>query len=732
MRRPIAGLLLSCLSIATIPPSLADNSLLQGCPVDAIPDLPDLPPADPSDPRIEVFTGKTEMDLKSGAAFSKQIHIRRGGSVLTAPSANYDGTAGLFQLQEGLEFRDPQAFISGSTASFDTRDNRLQIDDTRFELFSVPSRGAAGSITVENENELRLTDVSYTTCAKGNEDWVLRASSITIDHEEGIGTARNARLVFQGVPILYAPWISYPVTNDRKSGFLLPGIGRSETRGFEFQIPYYLNLAPNYDATLTPRYMDKRGLELNSEFRYIWPGHRGQLDLAYLPDDKGTNDNRYLAGMDHQSLFGDGWRATLRGRTVSDSAYFEDLASGISASSQTHLERVMDLEHYSNMLSLLLRFQDFETLDESLVGEDKPYRRVPQLAFSARLPDSEHSLDLRLDGELSYFERNAGVTGGRLHLSPVATLPLAWHGFWFEPAVALTHTAYSLDDTAPDEDKRPSRTAPILSADLGTVFERGARGSDGWLQTLEPRVQYVYIPYRNQDDLPVFDTIEPDFNLVQLFRTNRFLGYDRLGDTSELNLGLTSRLLDADNGVQYVTATVGQSRYMSDQDVTLPGEPPVDSNSSDWLAELGLNFSDHWKLDLGYQWDSDAGQSQRFRSRVQYRRDGRHVANVAYRYRRDMLEAIDVTAAWPIADRWSAVARYDYSIYDSEPIERFVGVEYETCCWGLRLVYRRYLATRAGESDTAIALQLVLKGLTNVGDPVDRLLERGILGFDSD
>ncbi len=732
MRRPIAGLLLCCLSVSTATPSLADDQPLQGCPVAAVPEFPELPPADPSDPRVEVFTGRAELDMNAGTAFSEQIRIRRGNSVLTAPGARYDNATGQFSLEGGLEYRDPQAAISGGTARFNTLDNRVRIEDARFQLFTVPSRGSASSITVERMNELRLADVTYTTCAEGDDDWVLRAGSITIDREEGIGTARNARLIFQGVPILYTPWISYPVTNERKSGFLLPGIGRSETRGFEFQIPYYLNLAPNYDATLTPRYMDRRGVELISEFRYLWPGHDGQLDLEYLPNDKGTDEDRYLAGLDHQSLLGSDWRATLRGRAVSDSAYFEDLYSSISAASQTHLERVLDLEHYGDVLSVLLRFQDFETLDESLVGEDKPYQRVPQLAASARLPDGALGLDWRLDGELSYFERNAGVTGGRLYLSPAVSLPLAWRGFWFEPTAALTHTTYSLDDTAPDEDQRPSRTAPILSADLGTVFERGARGSAGWLQTLEPRVQYVYVPFRDQDELPVFDTIEPDFNLVQLFRTNRFLGYDRLGDTSELNLGLTTRLLDAVNGVQYVTATVGQSRYFSDQDVTLPGETPVDSNSSDWLAELGLNFSDHWKLDLGYQWDADAGQSERFRSRLQYRRDSGHVANIAYRYRRDTLEEIDVSAAWPIADRWSAVARYDYSIFDSEPLERFVGVEYQTCCWGLRVVYRRYLASRTGESDTAIALQLVLKGLTNVGDPADRLLERGILGYETD
>jgi LPS-assembly protein len=249
---------------------------------------------------------------------------------------------------------------------------------------------------------------------------------------------------------------------------------------------------------------------------------------------------------------------------------------------------------------------------------------------------------------------------------------------------------------------------------------------------VEPRMQYVHIPFRFQDDLPVFDTIEPDFNMVQLFRKNRFLGYDRIGDTDQLNIGLTSRLVDADDGSQVLTATLGETRFFTSRDVTLPGEAPVDSNSSDWLAELAYNFRDHWKVDLGYQWDSDASQTQRAQARLQYRRDGRHVGNIAYRYRRDSVDEVDVSAAWPITTRWSAVARYDYSILDSKALESFVGLEYENCCWGLRLVYRNYVASRTGNSDTAIAVQLVLKGLTNVGDPAGRLLERGILGYEAD
>jgi len=737
LHRLLIGILLGASLAAAAEPGPPPERLLVGCPLDAgpaMPPLPQVPSAEPGEERIEVFTGRAELDLNAGALFKDEILIRRGEAVLFAPGGRYDQQTGRFDLDEGLRYQDGGTSVSGALASFDTQLNELRMEDARFSILDVPARGSAADLKIklQQDQELRLKDVTYTTCAEGKEDWLLRASRIDIDRETGLARARHARLIFKDVPILYLPWIAYPVSNERTTGFLLPAIARSETRGVEFEIPYYINLAPNYDATLTPHYMSKRGLELAGEFRYLWPGHRGTLEAEYLPNDDITSEDRYLFGMDHQSLLPGGWRATIEAQTVSDTRFFEDLYGSISNTSQTHLERVLELEYYDDIWSVLGRVQDFETLDESLVGEDKPYRRAPQLAASALFPSGALGMDWSMNADLSVFERNAGVTGSRLFLSPGVALPLRYRGFWLEPAVEVEHTAYSIDNPEPGQADGPSRTTPTYSVDLGTVLERGDRGGGGWLQTLEPRVQYVHIPFREQDDLPVFDTIEPDFNMVQLFRKNRFLGYDRIGDTDQINIGLTTRLIDANNGTQYLTATVGQTRFFGSQDVTLPDEPVVDSNSSDWLAELGLNFRNNWRLDLGYQWDDEEGRTERLQTRLQYRRDGRHVANIAYRYRRDQVDEIDVSAAWPITERWSAVGRYDYSILDSQTLETFAGIEYQNCCWGLRLVYRQYVASRDGETDTAVALQLVLKGLTNVGDSADRLLERGILGYEAD
>lgn len=703
---------------------------LTGCPIGPMVPMPETLSINEADPRINVFSGRVEMDLGGSGLFSDGIRIHRGDGTLSAPEARYDQPSGHFVLDKGFQYIDPDSALSGTHATFDSHGNNLDVEGADFELFAIPSRGSAGKVAVDSADRLTLRDVTYTTCARDKEDWLLRAGKLTINRDSGMATARNARLEFKGVPILYTPWITYPVNNKRQSGFLLPSIGRSETRGMEFQIPYYLNLAPNYDATLTPRYMERRGLELVSEFRYLWPGHRGVAELEYLPDDKISGDNRYLLGIQHQSLLGRGWRATAEARTVSDTRYFEDLYGSTLSTSQTHLSHELRLEYFDSIWSIMGRLQSFETLDEGLGSDEKPYRQLPQLMASAYQPHGLLGLDWSFDGEVTLFDRGEGVTGSRLHLAPGMVLPLEYRGLWLRPAAVVDYTGYRLHDLPDDDlDSRPSRAAPIYSVDMGAVFERSGRG---WLQTLEPRAQFVHIPFRNQDELPVFDTIEPDFNMVQLFRRNRFMGHDRLGDTNRLNLGVTTRILDSSNGNEFLSATLGQARFLTRQKVTLPGESPLSSNASDWLAEVGLSIREYWKMNAGYQWGSASDRTQRAHFRVQYRRDGQRVVNLAYRYRRENLEEIDFSAAWPVTDRWSMVLRYDHSLRDREAIERFAGFEYQNCCWGLRIVYRNYIADRSGKSDNAIAFQLILKGLTNIGDPAGRQLERGILGYNAD
>lgn len=700
-----------------------------GCAIPALPELEPLAPdVDPD--AIDVLTGQAGFQLGGLANFADRVRLRRGDVSVSADGAVYDQASGAFSISGDVEFRDPTTLIRGQSAEYDAVRSTLQIEGTEFELLELPARGAADELKVEGASRVKLRRVSYTSCARGKDDWQLTAREIRVDRETGMAAARNARLDFMGVPILYAPYLTYPVTGQRKSGLLLPEVGNSSQRGVDVLVPYYFNLAPNYDATLTPRFMSRRGLQAAGEFRYLTRRHEGQLYGEFLPNDDVTGENRELVSFYNRSALPRGWRATLEGTDVSDTTYFEDLSGSLAAASQTHLWRRADLELYNQVWSVLLRFEDYQTLDEAIVPEDEPYRRVPRLAASAIWPRGPLGLEYGFLSDISYFDRDVGVTGLRATFRPDLTLPLEYRGIYLRPSVALDHTRYALSDTDPGADDSPDRTVPIYSADLGAVFERSAGAEGRWLQTLEPRAQFVYIPFEDQSALPVFDTIVPDFNLVQLFRTNRYVGYDRLSDTEQLSIGITSRLIRARDGAQLLTATLGQALYFSDQEVVLPGNDPSEDDSSDYIAELGMNLYDRWKLDLGYQWDSDESESTLAEARIAYKPDELRIVNVAYRYRRDVLEEIDIAAAWPLGERWSAVGRYDYSIQDSEPLERFLGLEYATCCWAIRTVLRRYVASRTGESETAFTVQLQLKGFSSTSSPAERLLDRGILGYD--
>jgi len=376
--------------------------------------------------------------------------------------------------------------------------------------------------------------------------------------------------------------------------------------------------------------------------------------------------------------------------------------------------------------------QDYQTIDEAIVPEDDPYRRLPQIRVSASSPWRPLGLETSFDSEIVNFDRDVGVTGWRVDMQPKVTWGFDRPGWFVIPEAVLEHTRYQLDNVEPGQDEDPSRTLPITSLDIGLNMERRIGPDSRWIQTLEPRVLYVHVPYRDQSDLPVFDTIVPDLNLVQLFRKNRFLGIDRVADTDQLSIAVTSRILEGSSGEEVVTATIGQTRYLSLQGVSLPDDSFATTTQSDYVAELRFLIFGNFNFDIGHQWgDSDRGTTKS-EARLQYRPSRDKILNLAYRFRRDSLEQGDISWSWPLSERWNFVGRYNYSLRDDEVLEQFYGLEYESCCWGLRLVTRRYVSTREGTQDSSVGLQLVLKGMASVGTSADRILENGILGYSSD
>ena len=690
---------------------------------------------DDAGPDALVFlAGRMEGALSGdeAASMSGGVLVRRGDRLAGADTALYDPEGKSLLLRGNVRYEDPGNRVTGDSAVFAYETGQIRFEGAEFRLGQGGGRGAAERFEIRREGTLELDDVSYTTCPPGSDDWVLEAGDIDIDTEARTGSAQNVKLRFQGVPILYSPFLSFPIGDARKTGFLTPEIGSAGRSGNELRVPFYWNIAANYDATLTPRLLTDRGLQFGTEFRYLTERNEGIAQVDYLPDDSQANRNRYLAALDHQTIFDNDWRNLIHFREVSDSSYFEDLGGSLSISSITHLDRSIVFDYYGETWSILGRLQDYQTIDDALGPFDEPYRRLPQVAVSGTWPEQTLGFRYDFDGELVYFDRDVGVTGWRAHMAPMVSWPVERAGWFVSPEVSLEHTMYGLDNTAAGQPDTPSRTVPIASIDTGMVLERRFGESDSRIQTLEPRIMYVHIPFREQAELPVFDTINPDLNLVQLFRKNRFLGVDRIGDADQLSIGVTTRLLDSASGEELVSATIGQARYLSTQAVTLPGQPMATSRSSDYIAELSFLVLEHVNFDIGYQWGTEGSGTVKSEARLQYRPRPDRILNLAYRFRRGSLEQGDVSWSWPLSDRWNFVGRYNYSLREDEPLERFVGLEYESCCWGLRLVSRRHISTRDGTRDSSFGLQLVLKGMTSVGTAADQLLEHGILGYTPD
>lgn len=682
---------------------------------------------------IELAAGEFEATFgpKPVASMSGGVLLRRGDKLAGAERANFDPDERALHLDGDVRYEDAATQVRSDSAEFSYDSGRIQFTGAEFSLGGNNARGSASNILINQEGELKLDDVSYTTCPPESNDWELEAADIDLNTRDGVGTARNIKLRFQNVPILYAPYISFPIGDARKSGILTPEIGSSGRSGNEIRVPYYWNIAPNYDATITPRLLTDRGLQLQTEFRYLTRRNDGIVVAQYLPDDSLVNEARHLISVQHRTQFSENWRNHVDFREVSDNQYFEDLGGSLSVSSTTHLNRSFNFEWITDSMSFFAQVQDYQTLDTAISASEEPYQRLPQLQFSGRWPDRVLGLAVGFDSEVVNFDRDVGVTGWRANVAPLLELPIEHPGWFVNPAIAWDYTRYQLSNTQPGELEDPSRSVPIASLDTGFVLERLVNGgsSSKRVQTIEPRLLYVHVPFREQDGLPVFDTIMPDLNLVQLFRKDRFLGTDRIGDTDQVSIGVTSRILDVASGKELVSATVGQTRYLSDRQVTLPGGASTNFESSDYIAEVRFLLYENLNFDFGHQWGTGEKSTTQSEARLQYRPSINKILNLAYRFRRDSLEQGDLSWSWPISTQWNFVGRYNFSFRDDETLEQFFGLEYESCCWGLRLVSRRHISTRDGTRDSSFGLQLVLKGMTSVGTAADKLLERGILGY---
>ncbi len=598
------------------------------------------------------------------------------------------------------------------------------------------ARGTGERIVFEGPGLFRAQQASYTTCEPGDDSWLIRAREMHIDKNNNIGTARDAKVEFLGSTIFYTPYMWFTLHQERKSGFLTPSYGNTSTSGFELTVPYYWNMAPNRDMTIAPRLMARRGVQLRSRFRYLEPSYRGDLQAEYLPNDNVTGVNRHLFKFNHAQTFANGWAGSLDLNKVSDGKYFSDLTTQIALTSQTYLTRQATLSRggawgNGGTYSFSALAQGWQTLQsDPLAPLTPPYGRRPQLTFTAQNQDVLRS-DFDFYSSYTDFSHPTLVNGRRAVAYPSLSLPLtAPYGF-VTPKIGVHATRYVIDqnNTAALPDK--SRVLPTFTADSGLLFERGANFfGKSYTQTLEPKLYYVYIPYRDQSLMPNFESGVQDINFASIYSENQFSGHDRINNANQLTLGVNSRLIDPDTGVELLRVGVAQRYYFSPQRVGVPGVAlrSNQSSKSDLLAALSGNIAPHWTADIGWQYNTDTAATQRMSIAARYQPQPGKVLNLAYRHQVDSFRQFDISGQWPIVSKWNAVARWNYSTQDKRLLEAVAGLEYDGGCWAFRIVGHR-LSTATNTSTSAVFVELELNGVTRVGsNPMD-VLRRNISGY---
>lgn len=770
--------LAACIGIvpaAAIAQATDDSRAWALCPADF--NIPKRPAFDTTlEPdQVEITADKADLTEGGVSDFWGNVVVSGREQAARADHMRYYRGKERSELDGDVRLWDKSLYLESASGGIELDEDHGTFFDADYWMPLNHARGHGEEIYHERETVTRGQTVDYTTCPTSDEFWRISASKLTLDHVEEFGTARDMVLRIKDIPVFYTPYATFPISDKRKSGFLVPSIGAGSRTGFELITPYYWNIAPEMDATFGPRVMSDRGVMLFGEYRYLFETGHGEIDAEYLPSDGGSDlGDRGIFGYQHQQYF-----AANRGyldidyTNASDEFYLEDFGTNLDITSTSYLLQRAYTSYSGSWWYATANLQAYDIVNSDIVIE--PYKRLPQLRFGSHFLPENWQPNFNFTSEAVHFTRDdvnpiyvnnttiRDVNGARYDVMPYVSFPMRMLAGYIEPKIGLRYTQYDLHGNSvlsgPDSfDDNPSRTLPFASLDSGLFFERDFHLGDGnYRQTLEPRLFYLYVPYENQNDLPIFDTTLYDISFASLFRENRFSGADRFGDANQVTLAVTSRILDMAQGRELGRLSLGQIVYFDDREVNLPGLIEEDTDVSAIVAEAATTIVPYWEAVGTIHWDPNDNRTEKLSTRLSYNHDGR-ILNLSYRMRRDQrrqlstsfnpltadllsVEQTDVSFRWPVNRQWSVIGRWNYALPESKTLEIFGGVEYEDCCWAFRAVARRYLNTTSltrnstGADDkysTGFFLQLELKGLTGIGSDTDQFLERSIRGYDQD
>lgn len=692
---------------------------------------------------IHAWAQKVYYEHEKSARLEGQVELTQGPFRVEGESAVLDQQANMSRLTGGIRFRGPGLLLTGNDIEYSLATGEFELNMASYLIHSWEIRGDAKRIERPAPDILIIEEGSYTTCAPNDDAWSLKAERIELDRAEGVGEAKHVTFRVKDVPVLYFPWFSFPIDDRRKSGFLYPQIGTSNVdNGLYLSTPYYLNLAPNYDMTLSPQYVGGRGLFNEVQGRYLNAYGQTDLEVGYIADDEAYaeeypsgDSERWALNLQNESYWSRGWQASIDYNVVSDNDYLSDLNRTLRIDNETHLDREARVYYANAHWQFTGLLHGFQTVDGDVAEADEPYSRLPELWLKGQ--SEWRYLSFEWQSEYIYFWRDnenlSGsdrVNGSRLRHQPKVALPLEATWGYLTPSIKLDHTDYWLDDQG-DDDSHIGRTVPFYALDTGLYFDKYLTIRDrAFKHSIEPRLFYVYSPATEQGDIPDFDTSLKSFNYSLLFSDNRFIGGDRVADNNRLSLGITTRFTEEKTGIDRAIISLGQVYYFEDREVDLNGEGGSSKSDSPWAGELTYRPSERIDLSVSGLWDESSHQTAEGATRFRlHSKDYDYILNLGHRFKRgaDALEQTDVSTVFPLSEQVSVFGRWLYDLQDDRTIGTLSGLEYRSCCWRVQLLAESHL-NNDDEIDHSILLRFELRGLGTVGESA-RELDNAIPGY---
>jgi LPS-assembly protein len=696
--------------------------------------------APPPQQQTSFVVGDTIDGIQTGVSLiTGHVQLDQGDRRVTTDKMTYDSNTGIAVMDKGLNYYSPRMELSSPSGIYDTSDGTGTFQASVFQMPLRNGRGTASVFNSLDDDHSQLYEVQYTTCPPGHDDWLLTAPDLYMDTVDNLGEGHDITIHFFGVPIFWAPYLNFPITDARKSGFIGSTFSWDVLNGFEISAPYYLNLAENYDLMLFPRVITKRGLENGAEFRWLDEYNQGFLFGDYLPHDQVADRERSEFMFHNATHFNEFNSLDSLYQWVSDDRFFRDLGSDIAIPSNSllgrHLQYTYDDEADWMFMSQL---EDFQVIAPFIPRPLFSYRRLPQVVVNWSNNTDFTGPQYDMYAEFVHFQRDLRIGTKRSDVKPSVSFPITDAAGYFTPTIAWRMTDYDLDSNTVTpfsqpaytiDDRHESRETPIFDIDTGLFFERDG---ESYTQTLEPRMFYLRVPYRDQTQIPVFDAVQPQFSYLTLFSDNRFYGADRQGDANQLSYALTTRYLDAFTGVQVFEADIGQVRYFADRRVQLDRNTQPDTALySDVVGDMLYNLNQVWGVDYSQLWNPTTRKTDLASILLQYHPGYQQVVNLGYEFLRPNVKQTTVSYAWPLTGSWSWVGGWNYDVIHHETLEWLWGVEYDSCCWNFQLAHRHFLMPNQ-KYDNVFFFSLQLKGLGTVGRHLQDLLQRDILGYAND